>query len=272
MPEDHAAPIAPAASPLPPRTISAPEFDSGYEAKFDFPRRSAPPAVRYMIATTPRSGSTYLSHLLWQTGCLGAPLEYLDFAPHAEGEPEADRAASQRRRWEEALATRTSPNGVFGFKCFLMHLRALGESNEALLEALMPTHIVFLDRRDQTAQSVSYARAHLTGVWCKEQSIGTNEQVPYSRDAVERAKGWIVAQNERWSRLFDALGVEPLHLVYEDVVAQPQEALAAVAGHLGVALAPQPRLPIPPVERQSGAESRRWREAYLADLAREPDA
>ena len=71
-------------------------MDTGYEAKFDFPARAAAPERPYLLATVPRSGSTYLSHVLWRTGCLGAPLEYLNFDPagpygHASASPVAQR-------------------------------------------------------------------------------------------------------------------------------------------------------------------------------------
>ena len=86
-------------------------MDTGYEAKFDFPVRVAGPERPYLLATVPRSGSTYLSHVLWRTGCLGAPLEYLNFDPagpwgFANGSP-----AEQQRLWLSAQRIRTSPNG-----------------------------------------------------------------------------------------------------------------------------------------------------------------
>jgi LPS sulfotransferase NodH len=33
----------------------------------------------YTLASIPRTGSTWLSHALWGTGYLGAPLEYVNF-------------------------------------------------------------------------------------------------------------------------------------------------------------------------------------------------
>ena len=56
-------------------------IETGHEPRFDFPPGGRPPELFYMIATMPRTGSSYLSHLLWGTGCLGAPLEYLNFEP-----------------------------------------------------------------------------------------------------------------------------------------------------------------------------------------------
>ena len=54
------------------------DVETGYEAKFDFPLTAGQPEIVYLLATVPRTGSTYLSHILWQTGCLGAPLEYVN--------------------------------------------------------------------------------------------------------------------------------------------------------------------------------------------------
>jgi trehalose 2-sulfotransferase len=240
-------------------------FDTGYEAKFDFPHRHEPPRLQYMIATIPRTGSTYLSHRLWQTGCLGAPLEYLDFSPEGHNRDVASSPPGQVERWQRALATRTSPNGVFGFKCFLMHLKQLGECNEPLLEMLRPSYVVYLERRDRVAQAVSYARAHLTGVWCKEQANGANERVEYSRAALEQAEEWIDAQARGWKQLFERLELAPLHLCYEDVVANPDAATRAVADHIGVELSGGAAIRVPSVARQSGAESEAWSAAYARE-------
>jgi hypothetical protein len=56
-------------------------IETGYEAECDFPPHRPPPSHPYLLASVPRSGSTYGSHILWQTGCLGAPLEYCNFEP-----------------------------------------------------------------------------------------------------------------------------------------------------------------------------------------------
>ena len=56
-------------------------IETGYEERYDFPERDGPPDRVYVLASLPRSGSTYLSHVLWESGCLGAPLEYLNFLP-----------------------------------------------------------------------------------------------------------------------------------------------------------------------------------------------
>ena len=241
-------------------------MDTGYEARFDFPSRDTAPERPYLLATVPRSGSTYLSHVLWRSGCLGAPLEYLNFEPagpygHANTAP-----AEQNRLWLTALRTRTSPNGVFGLKGFPLQLEALQQGNPALLTHVMrlvlasgaASKVVHLRRRDRTAHAISYARAMLSGVWRKEQEHAGLAEPEYSPVAVERASRLIDEQESAWSAMFADLKLTPLTLWYEDVVADPQQAAAEVAAYLGVALAPGAEVAIPMVERQSQAGGRAW--------------
>jgi LPS sulfotransferase NodH len=244
------------------------DIDTGYEGKFDFPRREAPPDLVYMLASIPRTGSTYVSHLLWQTGCLGAPLEYLNFertGPYFFG---AHSAETQMRLWTSLLHRRTSPNGVFGFKCFPIQLQALHQGNPPLLAALRPSRIVYLNRRDRTAHIVSYARANLSGVWRKEQESDLAEPPAYSREALEMAERGIEVQDAGWEKMFRERGIEPLRLWYEDVIARPEEAGRQVADYLGVALVRGAEVAVPPVLKQSGKGSEDWAVRYERSRSR----
>jgi trehalose 2-sulfotransferase len=239
--------------------------ETGYEPEFDFPARDAPERT-YLLATVPRSGSTYLSHVLWRTGCLGAPLEYLNFEP-AGPYGRANRSpAEQTRLWHSALRRRVSPNGVFGLKAFPLQLEALQQSNPALLRQVMRqvvpsragTRIVYLRRRDRTAHAISYARAMLSGVWRKEQEHAAMAVPDYSPIAVERAGRLIDGQESAWDAMFAGLNLTALTLWYEDVVAEPARAAAEVAAYLEVTLDPAAEVAIPMVERQSQDGARAW--------------
>src|SRR5690349_5765367 len=132
---------------------------TGYEAQFDFPGRPGPPEQVYLLASVPRSGSTYVSHLLWQTGCLGAPLEYLNFEPSGPYGFASESPAAQADLWRSALHCRTSPNGVFGLKAFPLQLEGVHRANPQLVGTVMRTlfprgrqaRVVELRRRDRTA-------------------------------------------------------------------------------------------------------------------------
>jgi LPS sulfotransferase NodH len=240
--------------------------ETGYEAKFDFPARDTLPERPYLLATVPRSGSTYLSHVLWRTGCLGAPLEYLNFEPAGPYGHANTATAEQNRLWLTALRTRTSPNGVFGLKGFPLQFEALQQGNPPLLAHVMRQvlppraegKVVYLRRRDRTAHAISYARALLSGVWRKEQEHAAMAEPEYSPAAVERASRLIDEQEGAWAAMFADLKLTPLTLWYEDVVEDPAGAVAAVAAHLGVALEAGTEVAIPMVERQSQAGGRAW--------------
>lgn len=247
--------------------------ETGYEAEFDFPPYRPTPPRPYLLASVPRSGSTYVSHLLWQTGCLGAPLEYCNFDPAGPYGHASESVAEQQRLWRDALARRTSPNGVFGLKGFPVQFEALHASNPALLaevmRAIFPSplrgRVVLLHRRDRTAHAISYARAILSGVWRAEQERGGRAEPEYSRIAVERAGRMIDSQERAWQAMLADLKIAPLELWYEDTLANPAAAIDAVAGYLGVEIDPAAAVKVPPIERQSQQGAREWAERYTQE-------
>jgi len=251
-------------------------IDTGYEGKFDFRARPQGPDLGYLLASVPRAGSTYCSHLLWQTGCLGAPLEYLNFEP---GGPYGFAASSpqlQLQLWRSVTTRRCSPNGVFGLKAFAPQLDRLQRTNPDLLDAVFatvlphgrPRRVVYVRRRDRLAQTVSYARASLSGIWRKEQESADAPEPEYSSEALEAAERGISLQESVWERMFSDLSIEPLTVWHEDVVADGPAATQAVAGYLGVTIDASAALQVPKVEKQTEGESRVWAEQYARSRAR----
>jgi trehalose 2-sulfotransferase len=246
-------------------------IETGYEGKYDFPTRSAAPALVYILASVPRTGSTWFSHLLWQTGCLGAPLEYLNYEP-AGPYGFAKRSPSQQQwLWRSVLRRRTSPNGIFGFKCFPDQLQYLQETNPELLSEVLASvvtgqhlpRVIWLRRRDRVAHAISAARAQLSGLWRKEQEEQAGHpRVEYSKTAVERSERLIEAQETAWREMFSDLNIEPLELWYENALAAPEEAVRQVAGHLRVQIDPGAAVAVPPIIKQAEADAREWRDRY----------
>lgn len=251
-------------------------METGYEGRFDFPPRPDPPERPYLLASVPRSGSTYLSHLLWGTGCLGAPLEYLNFDPAGPYGFASTSPKHQASVWQSALNRRTSPNGVFGLKGFPVQFEALQRGNPALLGEVMRTilpsrgesRVVYLRRRDRTAHAISYARAILSGVWRKEQESGAGAEPEYSPIAVARAERLIEGQEATWTQMFADLRIAPLEIWYEDCVASPEAITLSVAAHLGVSLDPAGRVEVPPIERQAQGGALAWARRHGENQAR----
>jgi LPS sulfotransferase NodH len=247
-------------------------LDTGYEGKFDFAPYPGPPQVAYLLASVPRSGSSWFSHILWQTGCLGAPIEYLNFEPASPYGFAATSPEAQLQLWRSALARRTSPNGVFGLKGFQMQLQVLQHTNPPLLGEVLatllprgrPKRIVYLARRDRAAHVVSLARATLSGIWRKEQERmqGAPRPLEYSQENLDAAERGIVLQETRWEQMFQDLRVEPLRLWFEDAMADPAEAARRVADYLGARIDPAAAVQVPQVEKQSVGEAPVWIEKY----------
>ena len=218
----------------------------------------------------PRAGSTHFSHLLWRTGCLGAPLEYLNFEPAGPYGFAGLLAELQRRLWRSVLRRRCSPNGVFGLKAFPPQLERLRERNPQLLEEVLATilpqgrqrQIVYLRRRDRLAQTVSYARATLSGVWRKEQERGPAPQIDYSDQELEAAERGIAFQEAAWDEMFADLQIEPLTVWHEDALADGAAVAEAVANYLGVAIDHAAVVEVPPITKQSEGDSPEWAERY----------
>jgi len=250
-------------------------FNTGYEGKYDFPPRSAPPVRTYLLASVPRAGSTLFSHILWRTGCLGAPLEYLNFEAAGPYGFAAKSPALQHELWRSVLRRRCSPSGVFGLKVFPPQLQALQESNPALLADVLaatlprdrPSHVVYLRRRDRVAQTVSLARASLSGVWRSDQEQAGAGDPTYSQEAIEAAERGIEAQERAWISMFADLRIEPLQLWHEDVLADPDAAARQVADYIGVRIDPDARVEVPPILKQAPGDASAWAEAYASTRA-----
>ncbi|MBB3033658.1 Stf0 family sulfotransferase [Alteriqipengyuania lutimaris] len=253
--------------------MSGPPADmlTGYEERFDWPAFCGEPRP-YMLASVPRSGSTYLSHLLWETGCLGAPLEYLNFEPTGPFGAVHGSPRAQIELWDRVVRYRTSPNGIFGLKAFPLQMEQLGRSNPALLGQAMrlflaggaASRVVQLRRRDTTAHAISLARASLSGIWRQEQEEGGRAEPSYSAAMVERAKRELAAQENAWAQMYRELSITPLVVWYEDVVDAPEDAVAAMADYLGVSLDPSARVDVPPIRRQAQAGAREWKRQHSA--------
>lgn len=240
---------------------------TGYEEVFDFPRVAGIPPVRYLLASVPRAGSTWLSHCLWSTGCLGAPLEYLNFEPGGHGASAAGDPVAQHATWRRSIACRTSPNGVYGLKAFPAMLHDLEVGNQRLLSEVMqvmlgpssPRKVVRLRRRDRAAHAISYARASLSGVWRQEQEqVAGETEPPFNAMAVERCRRSIDHQEAAWDQMCSELRLTPFELWFEDALSDPSGTAAAVCGYLGIALDPAAAIAVPPIRQQAQEGARLW--------------
>ena len=242
----------------------------------------------YVIASTPRSGSSLLAAGLVATGVAGRPEEY--FTPDYIRSYKEDLKLPVDCSWAEYLArvmaVAATENGVRGVKIHWRHVvslaRALGFRGDpgVVLEALFPAAVfVNIVRADRRAQAISLFRAETTGEWFR--SSGSSRRArpwglylarptPGQAEAdltgvaptYEQIVGMersIDAEQAAWTNYFTTRRREFLTVRYEDLDSNYHGEIARVLQFLGEDPARAVGLPKPPLERQSDHINEHWR-------------
>ena len=207
------------------------------------------PTTSYFICATPRSGSNLLSGLLAETGIAGRPREYFS---NEEAWPERWQVSGADEYLRAAVAAGTTDNGVWGVKAFWRHMaeslfeklqavdgRNLGELE--LLEARFPNpRFIWLTRRDEVAQAVSFARGIQTKQWVHSLTPRCEPEFRFLQ--IPRRLFWIRKGNDWWREWFEANGIEPFKITYEELVEDMEGVTRAVLDFLGIELPGEVRI------------------------------
>ena len=210
----------------------------------------------YLICATPRTGSTLLCGLLESSGVAGHPASYfnrktLTVYADAWRIPRPRDARIDAAFVRAALTAGGTPNGVFGGRVMAETLPELvgGLAADAagptvpdldLLSAeLGRLRFVHLRRRDVVAQAVSWARSLQTHFWHEDEAVIPGGQDPHYDEA---QIGELVATIERdeaqWAGWFDAQGIAPHEVTYEELAEDPTRTAHGVLDHLGLTMPP----------------------------------
>ncbi len=239
-----------------------------------------PVTRRYLIASTPRSGSTLLAEGLMTAG-LGVPMEYLDLGASLP---------ILARRWGTSDLTEylgqverlRSRQGVLGVKVHwhqVVYLAntVLGRARSAelsyadarrVLEHLIPdARYVWIGRRDLDRQTVSHFVALGTGQWSDTGDGGEPPPPPpYDFGKLEEIRSYLATCEQAWSRYFAVNRIEPLRVDYEDLAGDYAATLAEVVAYLGGSMQEPP--PPPRLRKQSGSRTAHLLERYRRERRR----
>ncbi len=103
-----------------------------------------------------------------------------------------------------------------------------------IYELLRPKYI-WLRRRDAVRQAISLYRATATDVWHWHAGQPRPSACPpFDATRIAECRQQVEAANEQWAEWFAENEIEPLELWYEEVVAQPLDAILTVCRHTGV--------------------------------------
>ncbi|MGH8279586.1 MAG: Stf0 family sulfotransferase [Gammaproteobacteria bacterium] len=214
-----------------------------------------------MLATLPRSGSTFFATELWRTGLLGAPMEYLNpsFVKLLMQRPdfqETDVAGY----WSWVKQRRTSRNGVFGYKMFFANYTKITSIVPEWLPHIAPLKVVFLTRSNVLEQAVSYSKAIGGNAWF----ASVKPKKPYEYDAkhISKCIESIQLQLDFWSELFAMTHTDVCRVYYEDLLVDLDASIERVAEFMSVPLNPS-RIKGPPlIHVQRDSQSAEWVARY----------
>ncbi len=232
----------------------------------------------YVIASTPRTGSTLLARLLEATGRAGVPKEYLNpmqvrdwtvrrgglaglahrplWGPLAGATLLLPRGAAWLDAHLADVRSRRACGGWFGLKLHAHH-HARWFAHRDVASALGPVTWIRVRREDRLGQAISWARALQTGAWASHQRPLRPPR--YRRTAVLARLDAIDAGEGHWDRV---LGPAAFTVRYEALIEQPAATLSAVLEALD---APGPvAVPDVGLHRQADAVSDAWRARFLA--------
>lgn len=223
--------------------------------------------LRYMICSTPRSGSTLLGDLLTTTGVAGVPMEYFNDV-NIEAFFERQKRQMGLDDYLQAIQSlRTTPNGVFGFKAHFGQvtsaLRMAGLTDPTPFLNLFDRFII-IKRRNKLGQAISWTRALQTGRWSSLHNHIDAPELPvrFDPESISACLQRILRGEREWEDALRKLGRE-VHLVeYETLVEQPAEQIASILSFCGII--DEHPVPKPRLEKQRDSLNSEMERQYLS--------
>ena len=176
---------------------------------------------------------------------------------------------------EEALRKGTTENGVLGTKIMWAYFRdfvRLARRTTApevhpceVPASVLPNlrRFVWMRRRDTTRQAVSLWKALQTQQWRKdsdEDVVGRG--LRFSFAAIDHLKLRIDEHNAAWRAFFEGCGVEPLEVLYEDLVEDYEGTVLRLLEGVGVSIPEDFAVEEPKMRRQADELSEEWVRLY----------
>src|SRR5215217_1480447 len=177
---------------------------------------------------------------------------------------------------EEAIRKGTTENGVLGtkimwayFRDFIRLARRTREMEDVrpceVPEAVLPNllRFVWIHRRDTTRQAVSLWRALQTQEWRRDSEDEVRgRDLRFSFAAVNHLKLRIDEHNAAWQSFFEGCDVEPIEVVYEELVEDYKGTILWLLEGIGVPTPENFAVTEPKMKRQADELSEEWCRLY----------
>ena len=238
---------------------------------------SAVLAVRScLICSVQRAGSWLLCHAMHDSGVLGYPAEYFhrgdeDFwrAQWGAADEDAFLLAVQREPltvngvWASKMMWNYFADAVARLRTWpRLESAAAATDHEVLAAAFPGLRYVWLRREDKVRQAISWWRADSTGQYALTVGAVPAEPPAFDHDAIQRLVRFADACEEGWRNWFAANSIEPLEIVYEDLVKDLDKTIGDVACFLDVSMPPELSRAQPRLLRQADHHTERFVRLY----------
>ena len=202
------------------------------------PFSHAPARTNYVIFFTPRSGSSWLTDVLFQTGRLGKPIEL--FNPNHLFNLASSAQTDNLADYTEAAKRFRVTEGVNGFELTLYQLNRMFARQDGFVSQFGAGPHFWLIRRDIVAQAVSLAKMVTTQV--SHSTIASAQQrqdaeasFDYSAKRIRHWLKHIAALEQETEGMFAKFGLNPVRLSYEQMMALgPNRTARLIGSKLGV--------------------------------------
>jgi LPS sulfotransferase NodH len=246
---------------------------------FDSSPQEGHPEACYLICSTPRSGSTLLSHLLAGTGQHGVPHEYLNqhscmrvlAQRYGLIEPGAALPAGDEawvaRYLAALISRRTAANGVFGMKMHFDQFAPFRDS-PSISGFVKRSKCILILRSDLLGQAASFERAVQTRAW--RSALREQKEAIYDRAALLRRMNALAGQATHWTNYLKAHRLPFMQVTYEDLCSDAGSVLQSVGAFLGAPISPDAAghlVASVPLKVQRDATTDEWRQRFLAGEA-----
>ena len=236
------------------------------------------PHTSYLICAVQRSGSSLLCEALKNTGLAGFPEEYfLNGERWEDGEWARQNGVTTRSDYLHLVFDKgTSQNGVFGAKIMWNYFPAMlerfkelpghrGLNAPELMAGLFPNlRYLWIVRRDKVRQAVSWAKAGQTNIyaWHKGESPVPGQEPTFDFTFIDNLYNLILEGEAGWQAFFEACGVQPLKVVYEELVQAYEETALRILEHLNVSFPKDLVFGERQLQKQTDAVNELWVEKY----------
>jgi len=203
--------------------------------------------INYIICSSHRSGSELFCEYLCNLGIAGYPYEPFNLTYIKENDIKDNETL--KKYCKKIVSKGSTENGVCGIKilwiqleCFFKDLNRRKEyGNVPILDFyryLPNMKYIFLTRRDKIEQAVSFSIARRTGVWFLEKRKNLSQNnLDFDADHIMDAYKWIIKCDKRWEQFFKVHRIEPMRILYEDLVRNPKKMISETLDFLEIPFA-----------------------------------